>query len=120
MSEIRNLKWGEKHLCGDLFTIKITLGYELWNLTQIKFTALGLTVVQVLSSKKTVKPRYLAYGVLNQSNFQKYLNIKNEALAKLLINKAAVLIESVNTRKEVIKLDEKIESGSIIEPITLD
>lgn len=120
MSETRNLKWGEKHLCGDLFTIKITLGYELWNLTEIKFKALGLTVIEALPSKKYSKNRYLAYGVLNQKNFQKYLVIKNEAQAKLLINKAAVLIESVNTRKEVIKLDEKIESGSIIEPITLD
>lgn len=119
MSETRNLRWGEKHLCGDLFTIKISLGLDMYSGTALKFKALGLTVVQLAFSKKTLKHRYMAYGVLNQRDFQKYLVIKNEAQAKLLIDKAAVLLDQVRTRKEVLKHDEKIESGRIIEPITL-
>ena len=117
MSETRNLKWGEKHLCGDLFTIKINLGLEMYNRTAIKFKALGLTVVQLAFSKKTFKHRYMVYGVLNQDNFQKYLNVKNEAQAKLLINKAAELLENVKTRKEVIKYRETIETLVPAEPI---
>lgn len=120
MSEIRNLKWGEKHLCGDLFTIKISLGLDMYNCTALKFKALGLTVMQLAFSKKTLKHRYMAYGVLNQENFYKYLVIKNEAQAKLLINKAAELLENVKTRKEVIKHDEQIKGVRLVEPITLD
>lgn len=120
MSETRNLKWGEKHLCGDLFTIKIAFGQDLYEKVNGQFKELGLTVMNLSPSKKHYKPRYMAYGVLNQRNFQKYLNVKNEAQAKLLINKAAELLENVKTRKEVIRHDEKIESGRIIEPITLD
>ena len=120
MSETRNLRWGEKHLCGDLFTIKISLGLDMYNGTALKFKALGLTVIQLAFSKKTLKHRYMAYGVLNQRDFQKYLNVKNEAQAKLLINKAAELLENVKTRKEVIRHHEKTEGVRIIEPITLD
>ena len=120
MSETRNLKWGEKHLCGDFFTIKITLGYNLYSMIGDKLKALGLTVMQVNPSKKWKLPRYMAYGVLNQENFYKYLVIKNEAQAKLLINKAAELLESVKTRKEVIKHDEKTKGVRLVEPITFD
>ena len=120
MSETRNLKWGEKHLCGDLFTIKISLGYNLYSMIGDKLKVLGLTVMQVNPSKKWKLPRYMAYGVLNQRNFQKYLNVKNEAQAKMLINKAAELLENVKNRKEVIEHYEKTEGVRFVEPITLD
>ncbi len=120
MSETRNLRWGEKHLCNDLFTIKISLGLDMYNSTVTKFKTLGLTVIQLAFSKKSLKHRYMVYGVLNQHDFQKYLVIKNKAQAKLLINKAAELLQDIKTRKEVIKHNEKIEGGRLIEPITLD
>ena len=120
MSETRNLRWGEKHLCGDLFTIKISLGYNLYSMIGDKLKVLGLTVMQVNPSKKWKLPRYMAYGVLNQRDFQKYLVIKNEAQAKVLINKAAELLENIKTRKEVIAHHEKTDGVRLVEPITLD
>lgn len=120
MSETRNLPWGEKHLCGDFFTIKITLGYNLYSNIGDKLKTLGLTVMQVNPSKKWKLPKYMAYGVLNQDNFQKYLNVKNEAQAKFMIDKAANLLDSVRIRKEQIKYRETIEGVRIVEPITLD
>ena len=110
MSESRNLPWGERHLCGDFFTIKITLGYNLYSSISDKLKALGLTVMQVNPSKKWKLPRYMAYGVLNQDNFQKYLNVKNEAQAKFMIDKAANLLDSVRIRKEHIKYRETIKT----------
>lgn len=118
MSEIRNLPWGERHLCGDLFTIKISLGLDMYNSTALKFKALGLTVVQLAPSKKYLKHRYLAYGVLKTTDFYKYLTVKNEAQAKLLIDKAAVLLDQVRNRKEVIAHHEKTEGVRIVEPVT--
>lgn len=118
MSEIRNLPWGERHLCGDLYTIKISLGLDMYNSTAVKFKALGLTVVQLAPSKKYLKQRYLAYGVLKTTDFYKYLTVKNEAQAKLLIDKAAALLDQVRNRKEVIEHHEKTEGVRVVEPVT--
>lgn len=120
MSESRNLPWGEKHLCGDLFTIKITLGYNMYSSIGDKLKTLGLTVMQVNPSKKWKLPKYMAYGVLNQDDFQKYLNVKNEAQAKSMIDKAAELLDSVRIRKEQIKYRETFKAVRVVEPVTLD
>lgn len=117
MSETRNLPWGERHLCGDFYTIKITLGYNLYSSISDKLKALGLTVMQVNPSKKWKLPKYMAYGVLNHDNFQKYLNVKCEAQAKFMIDKAAGLLDSVRIRKEHIKYRETIETVVPVEPI---
>ncbi len=53
-------------------------------------------------------------------NFQKYLNVKNEAQAKFMIDKAANLLDSVRIRKEQIKYRETIEGVRVVEPVTLD
>lgn len=117
MSELRNLKWGEKHLCGDLFTIKISLGQDLCEKVNGPFRDLGLTVLSLTPSKKHHKIRYMAYGVLNYDKFQKYLVIKNEAQATLLIRQAAFKLEDVKIRKEQIKHNETVKTLVPVEPI---
>lgn len=120
MSESRNLRWGEKHLCGDLFTIKIAFGQDLYEKVNGQFKDLGLTVMNLGPSKKHYRMRYMAYGVLNHDNFLRYLVIKQEAQASLLIRQAAAKLEDVKMRKEVIKRNETFKDVRVVEPVTLD
>lgn len=99
MSELRNLPWGEKHLCGVHYTVKISISPELYQLMLDGLTNVhGISVINGAPSKTMKIPKYIVYGVLTQDAFLEYLQIKEAAQAKLLLAKAAKLLKSVHDR----------------------
>ena len=99
MSELTRLPWGEKHLSGVYYTVKISISSELYKLMLDGLTDIhGLSVINGAPSKTMKLPKYIVYGVLTQDAFLEYLQVKENAQAKLLLTKAAKLLKSVNDR----------------------
>ena len=99
MSELRRLPWGEKHLCGVHYTVKVSIGYLLYEIMVKDLTSIhGITVVKGEPSKTMKMPKYIVYGVLTQDAFLEYLQVKEKAQARLLLTKAAKLLKSVHDR----------------------
>lgn len=99
MSELRNLPYGEKHLCGVYYTVKIGISPELYQLMLKDITNVhGISVISGAPSKTMKIPKYIVYGVLTQDAFLEYLQIKEKAQAKILLEKAAKLLKSVHDR----------------------
>ena len=99
MSELRRLPWGEKHLCGVYYTVKVSIGYQLYNLIVKDLTSIhGIQVSTGQPSKRMKIPKYIVYGVVTQDSFLEYIQIKEKAQAKLLLTHAARLLKSVQDR----------------------
>jgi len=99
MSELTRLPWGEKHLSGVYYTVKVSIGYQLYELMLKDLTNVqGITVINGQPSKAMKIPKYIVYGVLTQDAFLEYLQIKEKAQAKLLLTHAAKLLKSVHDR----------------------
>jgi hypothetical protein len=99
MNELRRLPWGEKHLCGVYYTVKVSIGYRLYELMLKDLTNIhGITVSTGQPSKTMKMPKYIVYGVLTQDAFLEYLQVKEKAQAKLLLTKATQLLKSVQDR----------------------
>lgn len=99
MSEIKRLPWGEKHLCGVYYTVKVSIGYQLYELMLKDLTSIhGIQVATGQPSKTMKIPKYIVYGVLTQDAFLEYLQIKEKAQAKLLLTHATRLLKSVQDR----------------------
>ena len=99
MSELKNLPWGEKHLCGVHYTVKVSIGYRLYELMLKDLTSIqGIQVIAGQPSKRMKMPKYIVYGVLTQDAFLEYLQVKEKAQAKLLLTTAAKLLKSVHDR----------------------
>lgn len=119
MSDHKKLPWGEKHLCGMYFTVKVRVGLPLWDAFDHKMHHIdGLSCYATYKKGTAVHNGYILFGVLHNDEYQKYLNIKQNAQAKLLINKAANLLNQVKDRK-LFNHDEKGEGVRLVEPITL-
>jgi hypothetical protein len=99
MSELRKLPWGEKHLCGVYYTVKVSIGYRLYELMLKDLTSIqGITVTTGQPSKTMKIPKYIVYGVVTQDAFLDYLQVKEKAQARLLLTKATELLKSVQDR----------------------
>ena len=99
MSELRKLPWGEKHLFGVYYTVKVSIGYKLYELMLKDLTSVqGITVTTGQPSKTMKIPKYIVYGVVTQDAFLEYIQIKEKAQAKLLLTHAARLLKSVQDR----------------------
>jgi hypothetical protein len=104
MSELRKLPWGEKHLCGAYYTVKISVSYRLYELMLSDLTKIhGIYAVGGEPSKVMKLPKFIVYGVLTQDAFLEYLQVKEKAQAKLLIDNAAKLLKSVQDRESHLK-----------------
>lgn len=104
MRELKNLPWGEKHLSGVYYTVKVSIGYQLYELMLKDLTDIqGIAVTEGAPSKKMKIPKYIVYGVLTQDAFLKYMLIKEKAQAKLLLTHAAKLLKSVQDRESHLK-----------------
>lgn len=125
MSELQRLPWGEKHLCGVYYTVKVSVGYRLYELMLKDLTNIhGITVTTGQPSKTMKIPKYIVYGVITQDAFLEYLQVKEKAQAKLLLTKATELLKSVQDRKSHLKHKkdetEKTVSASVPEVCRLD
>lgn len=99
MSELRKLPWGEKHLCGVYYTVKVSIGYRLYELMLKDLTSIHGIIVTTGQPSKTMKiPKYIVYGVVTQDAFLDYLQVKEKAQARLLLTKATELLKSVQDR----------------------
>ena len=99
MSELTRLPWGEKHLCGVYYSVKISVSYRLYELMLSDLTSIhGIYVVGGKPSKVMKLPKFIVYGILTQDAFLEYLQVKEKAQAKLLIDNAAKLLKSVQDR----------------------
>ena len=104
MSDARKLPWGEKHLCDVYYTVRVGISYELYQLMLKDLTnILGIHVINGAPSKTMKIPKYIVYGVLTQDAFLEYLQVKENAQAKLLLQKAAKLLKSVQNRETYLK-----------------
>lgn len=111
MSEAKNLPWGEKHLCGYTFTVKITIGEYLYHELALELQDMGLVVNRIRSSKKTSQPKYMVYGVITgQDKFDRYLLIKEQAQFKRSLEKTKILLKSIMSRSTRIKENETVKN----------
>ena len=118
MSELRNLPWGEKHLCGVYYTVKVGISPELYDLMLDGLTNIhGICVINGAPSKTMKIPKYIVYGVLTQDAFLEYLQIKEAAQAKLLLGKAAKLLKSVHDRNLYLNPKEHEDKTIPCDPI---
>jgi hypothetical protein len=122
MSELRNLPWGEKHLCGVYYTVKVSIGYQLYELMLNDLTSIqGIGVVTGQPSKTMKIPKYIVYGVLTQDAFLEYIQVKEKAQAKLLLTKAAELLKSVHNRDLYLNPKKHEETEKLnIDPVLED
>ena len=95
----KKLLWGEHHLYGNYYTIKICIGAQLKDLIKddLKKHNIDLDIYQAINSKLG-KERFIIAGVIKHLEYLKYSEIKNRCQAALLIRKATYHIDVSNNR----------------------
>jgi hypothetical protein len=110
MSDHRALPWGEKHLHGEYYTIKIRIGPELRGAISDKLnTFSNLNIFETQADKKN-RQRFLIAGVLNQSEYTAYRIVKEEAQLQILVS---------NMREKASNLKELKQKNSAYKMFTL-
>lgn len=110
----RSLSWGERHLYGNYFTIKICTGTELKDAIKddLKKHNIDLDIYETNSSSCKIGVRkFIISGVLKHKEYLKYIEIKNRAKAFLLIKKATYHIDVANNMLESSKNIERYEKS---------
>ena len=108
----KSLSWGEHHLYGNYFTIKVCTGTELKDAIKddLKKHNIDLDIYETLASKTGLR-RFIISGVLKHKEYLKYSEIKNRAKAILLIKKATYHIDVANNMLESSKNIERYEKS---------
>ena len=119
MTPDQNLRWGEHYLANSYHSVRVSFSNQLHN--DMKTIIARIPGLQWRSGKpsKTGIIKWVLYGIVNENDYRKYLIIKQEAQAKLLINKAASLLNQVKDHKTTI-LHAKTKELVPEEPFALD
>lgn len=98
MGTLKNLPWGEKHLCGDYYTIKVKMGQTLYDMLwkDEKLFDIKSLSSELCPSKKSGVVNYIVYGVLNSLEYYTYLVTKEKCQLQI---KAQELVNLQNQYK---------------------
>ena len=100
MSDHKALPWGEKHLYGQFYTVKIKIGLELRHAIGNKFDALKDICLWDAGSDKKGRQYFMIAAVLIWNDFIKYRLIKEEAQLQVLVNTMRTKAKTVKDLKD--------------------
>ena len=99
MTSHLKLPWGEKHLCGMYYTVKLSVSKRLYEAFNGKLRGFkDLNVFTTYKKGTHVEKGFILYGVLHYDDYMRFLSIKQNAQAQILIEKAADLLNQVKDR----------------------
>lgn len=115
------LLWGERHLAGSYYSVRVSFGNQLYESINPKLARLKVQSLYWRKGKpsKTGIIKWVLFGVVHENDYRKYLIFKQEAQAQLLINKAANLLNQVKDHKLAL-MHGKTEELVPEEPVALD
>lgn len=115
----QNLRWGENHLAGSYYSVKVSFSNHLYENMKTKIAKIQSLKWRSGKPSKTGIIKWVLYGVVHENDYRKYLIIKQEAQAQLLINRAANLLNQVKDHKFSLT-HAKTEELVLEDPFALD
>jgi len=135
MKEAKKLPWGEKHLIGNLYTVKVAVGMKLFEIMSrngnFKLLRGCLWTYHYASpklrkmfadSERPIDPdMVLMYGCLSNYEYNVYQHIKRRAQAQIKLEQATELFNDSNVYKTLAGNHKPLEdeTSEVLDPASV-